>query len=160
MWEHTEDNQFVFKYASISSTYPCHSVRKFEAPSHFKISIPPASVVALREKLKKSDPNYLSILGLGGVGGGGRKNKSLSIQIFWARTFLTQSLPGPNFFKWSVPGGLHIFRAYYQKPYQSRDNDLSNMTLPLFLNVKVVKKSSLLYIYPSHHHRVKAKIRF
>ena len=32
--------------------------------SHFRISILSASLVALREKLKKADPNYFSILGL------------------------------------------------------------------------------------------------
>ena len=35
-----------------------------------------------------------------------------SIKIFWAQTFSTQSLPGPNFFKPSVPGDLRVFRAF------------------------------------------------
>ena len=35
-----------------------------------------------------------------------------SIKIFWAQTFLTRSLLGPNFFKLNVPGGLRIFRAF------------------------------------------------
>ena len=35
-----------------------------------------------------------------------------SIQIFWAQTFPTQSLPGPNFFKPSVSGDLRVFRAF------------------------------------------------
>ena len=33
-------------------------------------------------------------------------------RTFWAQTFSTQSLPGPNFFKLSVPGGLRIFWAF------------------------------------------------
>ena len=38
--------------------------------------------------------------------------KNASMQVFWVQTFLTQILPGPNFFKLSVPGGLRIFRAF------------------------------------------------
>ena len=38
--------------------------------------------------------------------------KNASMQVFWVQTFLTQILPGPNFFKPSVPGGLRIFRAF------------------------------------------------
>ena len=34
------------------------------------------------------------------------------MQVFWVETFSTQILPGPNFFKPSVPGGLRIFRAF------------------------------------------------
>ena len=30
----------------------------------------------------------------------------------WAQTFPTKSLPGPNFFKLSVPGDLRVFRAF------------------------------------------------
>ena len=33
-------------------------------------------------------------------------------QVFWVQTFSIQILPGPNFFKPSVPGGLRIFRAF------------------------------------------------
>ena len=38
--------------------------------------------------------------------------KNASMQVFWVKTFLTQILPGPNFFKPRVPGGLRIFRAF------------------------------------------------
>ena len=38
--------------------------------------------------------------------------KNASMQVFWVQTFLTQILPGPNFFKLSVSGGLRIFRAF------------------------------------------------
>ena len=34
------------------------------------------------------------------------------IKIFWAQTFWTQSLSGPNFFKQSIPGDLPVFRAF------------------------------------------------
>ena len=55
-------------------------------PSHFRISILSAYLVALREKLKKADPNHFSILGLdsgydflklvrGRGEGGGQKKK-------------------------------------------------------------------------------------
>ena len=50
----------IFRHARVSSTYPCQSVRW----SHFRISNLSASLVALREKLKREDPNYFSILGL------------------------------------------------------------------------------------------------
>ena len=33
-------------------------------------------------------------------------------KVFWVQAFLTQILPGPNFFKLSIPGGLRIFRAF------------------------------------------------
>ena len=66
----------IFRCASISSTYPCMSVRPSVRKSYFRISILSVSLVALREKLKREDPNYFSILGLGkisrnwsGVGG-------------------------------------------------------------------------------------------
>ena len=36
----------------------------------------------------------------------------ISITIFWAKTFPTQSLPGPNFFKPSIPAGLCVFQAF------------------------------------------------
>ena len=35
-----------------------------------------------------------------------------SITIFWAQTFSTQRLPGPNFFKLSVPHNLRVFQAF------------------------------------------------
>ena len=38
--------------------------------------------------------------------------KNASMQVFWVETFLNQILPGPNFFKPSVLGGLRIFRAF------------------------------------------------
>ena len=57
----------VFRCASISSTYPCLSVRPLVGWSHFRISNLSASLVALREKLKREDPNYFSILGLGKI---------------------------------------------------------------------------------------------
>ena len=38
--------------------------------------------------------------------------KNASMQVFWVETFSTQILPGPNFFKPSVPGSLRIFRAF------------------------------------------------
>ena len=34
------------------------------------------------------------------------------MKIFYSPTFSTQNLPGPNFFKPSLPGGLRIFRAF------------------------------------------------
>ena len=55
----------IFRCASISTTYPCLSVRWSVRWSHFRISNLSASLVALREKLKREDPNYFSILGLG-----------------------------------------------------------------------------------------------
>ena len=65
----------IFRHARVSSTYPSKmSVRK----SYFRISILSVSLVALREKLKREDPNYFSILGLGKISwnwsgrGGGR----------------------------------------------------------------------------------------
>ena len=44
----------LFRCASISSTYPCMSVGRW----YFWISILSESLVALREKLKKANPNY------------------------------------------------------------------------------------------------------
>ena len=38
--------------------------------------------------------------------------KNPSMQVFWVETFSTQILPGPNFFKPSILGGLRIFRAF------------------------------------------------
>ena len=57
----------------------------------FLISILSVSLVALREKLKRDDPNYFSILGMGiwvgfpetdrgGVGGVGRGIKKISLK--------------------------------------------------------------------------------
>ena len=40
------------------------------------------------------------------------KNVRTLKKIFGAQTFLIQSLPDPNFFKPSVPGGLRIFIAF------------------------------------------------
>ena len=61
--------QGVFRCASISSTYPCLSVRPSVGPSvrpsHFRISNLSASLVALREKLKRDDPNYFVNFGSG-----------------------------------------------------------------------------------------------
>ena len=53
--------QFVFRCGSISSTYPCLSVGWW----YFRIPILSAFLIALREKLKKADPKYFSILGRG-----------------------------------------------------------------------------------------------
>ena len=75
---------------------------------------------------KKIDIN---VFGLGriswnclGVGGRVKKRKliflkspnsaRLLMKNVWAQTFLTQSLPGPNFFKPSVPGDLRVFQAF------------------------------------------------
>ena len=75
--------QSIFRCASISSTYPCMSVGK----SYFWISILSASLVALREKLKREDPNYFSILGLGKIswnwsGRGGWREKLKTKNVF------------------------------------------------------------------------------
>lgn len=51
---------FLETQVSLAPTHVCLSV----GPSHFRISILSASLVALREKLKKADPNFFSILGL------------------------------------------------------------------------------------------------
>ena len=37
---------------------------------------------------------------------------SFSSIFLFAQTFLTQSLPGQNFFKSSIPGDLRVFRAF------------------------------------------------
>ena len=55
----------VFRCASISSIYTCLSVSPSVGPWYFRISNLSASLVALHEKLKREDPNYFSILGLG-----------------------------------------------------------------------------------------------
>ena len=56
---------YLFRCASISSTYPSKSVCPLVRWSYFRISILSASLIAQREKLKRDDPNYFSILGLG-----------------------------------------------------------------------------------------------
>ena len=56
----TSNYMSIFRCASISSTYPCQSVGE----SYFRISILSVFLVALREKLKREDPNYFPILGL------------------------------------------------------------------------------------------------
>ena len=100
----------IFRCASISTTYPCLSVRWSVRWSHFRISNLSASLVALREKLKREDTNYFSILGLGVFD---PKNFFLTQKTFLTRkTFLTQSLPSPNFFKPSVLGEVRVFRAF------------------------------------------------
>ena len=64
-------SSFLDAQASLAPTHVClsvrWSVRPLVRPSHFRISNLSASLVALREKLKKVDPNYLSILGLGRI---------------------------------------------------------------------------------------------
>ena len=50
-----------FRHARVFSTYPCPSVRWSVRPSHFWISNLSASLVALREKLKREDPNYFCV---------------------------------------------------------------------------------------------------
>ena len=71
--------------------------------------------VALREKLNKAIIFFEFELGYDFM------NKKILewsnsarkfMKIFWAQTFLTQNLPGPNFFKLSVPGNLRVFRAF------------------------------------------------
>ena len=57
-----------FRCASISSTYPCQSQSVRPLVGHtFGVSILSPSLVALCEKLKKADPNYFYILGLGRI---------------------------------------------------------------------------------------------
>ena len=51
----------IFRHARVSSTYPCQSVGPLVRPSHFRISNLSASLVALREKLKREDPNYFCV---------------------------------------------------------------------------------------------------
>ena len=51
----------LFRHARVSSTYPCLSVRWSVRPSHFRITNLSASLVALREKLKREDPNYFCV---------------------------------------------------------------------------------------------------
>ena len=56
-------DNWIFRHARVSSTYPCTCVRHtFEFPFYQCVSL-----VALREKLKKADPNYFRILGLGRI---------------------------------------------------------------------------------------------
>ena len=50
---------FFFFRHSVSSTYPWQSASWSDRPWYFWISILSASLVALREKLKKADPNFL-----------------------------------------------------------------------------------------------------
>ena len=64
-----------FRCASISSTYPCQSVRW----SHFRISNLSASLDALCEKLKREDPIYFSIWGLGKI------FEKLKKKLFWPK---------------------------------------------------------------------------
>ena len=52
---------------SQAPTHVSVPVRPSLGPQYFQISILLASLVALFEKLKKVDPNYLSILGLGRI---------------------------------------------------------------------------------------------
>ena len=56
-------NIFLDAQASLAPTH----VRVSVGPLHFRISILSASLVALREILKREDPNYFSILGLGKI---------------------------------------------------------------------------------------------
>ena len=58
-----KSSALFFRHARVSSTYPCLSVGK----SYFRISILSVFLVALREKLKREDPNYFSILGMGKI---------------------------------------------------------------------------------------------
>ena len=62
MWKLPSGEYRVFldAQASLAPTHLCPSV----GPSHFRISNLSASLVVLREKLKREDPNYFSILGL------------------------------------------------------------------------------------------------
>ena len=54
--------KIIFRHASVSSTYLCQSVRPSVGWWYFWISILSGSLIALREKLRKADPNYFSIL--------------------------------------------------------------------------------------------------
>ena len=56
-----------------ASLAPTH-VSLLIGPSHFRISILSASLVALRKKLKKTDPNIFSILGLGRISWNWKRN--------------------------------------------------------------------------------------
>ena len=49
---------FLDTHVSLAPTHVCLSVGPSVRPSHFRISILSASLVALREKLKREDPNY------------------------------------------------------------------------------------------------------
>ena len=55
----------IFRHARVSCTSPCQSVCPLVRPSvrwsHFRISTLSASLVALREKLKREDPNYFCV---------------------------------------------------------------------------------------------------
>ena len=56
----------IFRHASVSSTYPCLSFRKFVSPSHFRISNLWPLMVDQIKKLKKTKSIYFRILLLEG----------------------------------------------------------------------------------------------
>ena len=84
---------FLDTHVSLAPTHVCLSVGK----SYFRISILSASLVALREKLKREDPNYFSILGLGKI------SRNWSVVI---RNFLRNG-------RVSVKGNLHIYCSLF-----------------------------------------------
>ena len=73
-----------FRHARVSSTYPCMSVRPSVGRWYFRLSNRSASLVALREKLKREDPIIFSLFNFGSG-------------CFWPKkTFLTNIFLGPK----------------------------------------------------------------
>ena len=59
--KNTMDQERIFRHADVSSTYPCMSVRWLVGRWYFRIFSLSASLVSLREKLKREDPNYFCV---------------------------------------------------------------------------------------------------
>ena len=68
------------------------------------------------------------------------------MQVFLVERFSTQILPGPNFFKPSVPGGLRIFRAF-----ASLFQD-DGMVVIFFWGTIALDGFSMVLLPLDHHH--------
>ena len=144
---------FVFRHARVSSTYPSKmSVRPSVRPSHFRISNLSASLVALREKLKREDPNYFCVFSES-VFSESVFSKSVfsesvffesvfSESVFLERVFLESVFSGSVFFE-SV-----FFESVFSTSLVFHMNEIISSGLPMKSILKYVSRLALLTTWP------------
>ena len=95
---------FLDTHVSLAPTHVCLSVGPLVRRSHFRISNLSASLVALREKLKRDDPNYFF---------------QFWVWVFLTQFFLTQKLFWHQKFFWQkfseFPKNFSDFSKKFQK---------------------------------------------
>ena len=94
--------QLIFRHARVSSTYPCMSVRPLVTLSD--LSNRSASLVALREKLKREDPNYFCVF-----------YESVFSESVFSECVFSESVPFKGVFSERVFPKVYFPKVYFQK---------------------------------------------